>query len=77
MRPGATLKRIARDIEPLAAWLHQHKPDCPAITLQGGDVSALRANADAARRHGFTVTPEAIHYSGFLIRSSNDSELPS
>lgn len=77
MRSNNTIKRIARDIEPLAAWLRVNKPQCPAITLQRRDVSCLRTNSEVARRYGFTVTPDEIRFDGFLVRALAETESPS
>jgi len=67
------VKRIARDIEPLAAWLKRYKPDCSTITLARADYTFLRTNSQLATGFGFVFGPATIHYQGFEVRSPPES----
>lgn len=69
MKTPNQLRALARRIEPLAAWYHLHKPDCPAITLLASEITLLRHNPEAAKRLGFIIGDDRICFDGFEVRS--------
>lgn len=71
---ASRLRVVARNIEPLAAWLEQNRPSVSSISLPTIDIDCIREHPEDAQRIGFiTGVGGEIYYRKFMIRSVRGS----
>jgi hypothetical protein len=76
-KPETRCKHLAREIEPLAAFLARERPHCSTISIRRADWTMLLAEPVIARSHGFVVDegspPQGalVRYQGFELRPTD------